>query len=168
MIALQVENTKEFLKLLLEKSELDSFLVGNCEVTTFVTFATDGRRRYVELSDAEEYSEETDEDYESGEQGGSDAAQDDEANARVYWRELKPTVLEMIRSANVPGSLELDLYKYRSRDMGSVRIAFENGKFVVTTGYMQKEFSLDHRGSEDWDDACQSFLARNGVVLTAL
>ena len=155
MIALQVENTREFLKLLLEGSELDSFLVGRCEVTTFVTFGTDGRRRYVE-TEAENWDGE--EPYEC----------DGEHTERVYWRELKPTVLEMIRSASVPGALELDLFRYRARDMGSIRITFEDGKFVVTTGYMQKEFSLDRRGSEDWDDACQSFLIRNGIILTAL
>ena len=156
MIALQVESTKEFLKLLLEGSELDSFLVGHCEVTTFVTFGTDGRRRYVTTDDATE-----DERPDSGE-GQT------EHSERVSWRELRPTVVEMIRSSSVPGSLELDLFKYRARDMGSIRITFEDGKFVVTTGYMQKEFTLDRRGSEDWDDDCQTFLARNGIVLTAL
>ncbi|MBO4396685.1 MAG: hypothetical protein J5819_10120 [Eubacterium sp.] len=158
MIALQVENTKEFLKLLLEGSELDSFLVGHCEVTTFVTFGTDGHRRYVTTEDEDATEEE----------GPDNGESQPEHSERVSWRELRPTVVEMIRSSAVPGSLELDLFKYRARDMGSIRITFEDGKFVVTTGYMQKEFTLDRRGSEDWDDTCQSFLARNGIVLTAL
>ena len=110
-----------------------------------MTFATDGRRRIeAESEEGETHSD------------------------RVSWAELKPTVLEMIRSSSVSGSLQLDLFRYLSRDMGSIRIAFVDGKFTVTTGYMQKEFSLDKRGSEDWDDRCMQGLSRNGIVVTAL
>ena len=150
MIALRIENTKEFLKLLLEGDEFDSFLVGNCEVTTFVTFSTDGIRRFSEGEPDE----------------GED--KDKEHSERVYWFELKPTVIEMIRSSSVPGSLQLDLFRYINRDMGSIRIAFEEGSFRLTTGYMQKEFSLDKRASEDWDDACMQYLTRNRIFITVL
>ena len=123
--------------------------MGNCEVTTFVTFATDGRRRFTE--------------------GGADIDDSDGEHAeRVYWLELKPTVIEMIRSSSVPGSLELDLFRYMNRDMGSIRISFEEGSFRLTTGFMQKEFSLDKRASQDWDDACMRYLTRNNIVVTAL
>ena len=145
MIALQIESTREFLSLLLEGNEYDSFQVGSCEVTTLVTFSTDGRRRVSEEDeDGEAHSE------------------------RVLWSELKQTVIEMIQSSPVAGSLKLDLFRYMSRDMGSIRIGFEEGKFMLTTGYMQKEFSLDKRGSEDWDDVCMQQLSRNGIVITAL
>jgi len=145
MIALQIESTQEFLNLLLEQDEYDSFQVGACEVTTLVTFATDGRRQVTEeTEDEEEHSE------------------------RVRWSELKKTVLEMIRLSKVAGSLKLDLFRYMSRDMGSIRIDFRDGKFTITTGYMQKEFSLDKRGSEDWDDKCMQQLSRNGITMTVL
>ena len=111
-------------------------------MTTFVSFATDGRRRVVE--DEEEHTD------------------------RVSWGELKPAVIGMIESSSVSGTLQLDLFKYRGRDMGSIRIAFEDGKFTLTTGYMQKEFSLDKRTSEDWDDVCQQMLSSNGILITAL
>ena len=143
MIALQIESTREFLNLLLEGNEYDSFQVGNCEVTTFVTFATDGRRQVTE-EDEEEHSD------------------------RVHWSELKATVIEMIRTSPVSGSLKLDLFRYMSRDMGSIRIDFRDGKFTLTTGYMQKEFSLDKRGSEDWDDVCMQQLSRNAISMTVL
>ena len=97
-----------------------------------------------------------------------DAEDDTEHSERVLWSELKQTVIEMIRSSSVSGSLKLDLFRYMSRDMGSIRIGFEDGKFTLTTGYMQKEFSLDKRGSEEWDDECMQQLARNGIVITAL
>lgn len=151
MIALQIENTKEFLSLLLEGSEFDTFRVGSCEVTTFVSFVTDGYRRHM-----------------SGENAESDDRQAGQGSERVLWKELKATIMQMIRSSSVPGTLSLDLYKYMGRDMGSVRIAFVEGRFTVTTGYMQKEFSLDHRGSEDWDDRCQEFFTKNGVIITVL
>ena len=147
MIALRIESTKEFLKLLLEKDEFDSFLVGKCEVTTFVSFTTDGRRRFDTRDEEDEGSEHSE---------------------RVYWSELKPTVVEMIRSSSVPGTLELDFFRYMNRDMGSLRISFEDGAFTVTTGYMQKEFSLDKRGSESWDDECMQYLTRNGIAVTVL
>ncbi|MBR6228570.1 MAG: hypothetical protein IKQ97_02425 [Eubacterium sp.] len=147
MIALRIENTKEFLKLLLETEEFDSFLVGKCEVTTFVTFATDGRRR-LEQQDEQESGKEHSE--------------------RVYWSELKSTVTLMIRSSSVPGTLELDFFRYMNRDMGSIRISFEEGAFTLTTGYMQKEFSLDKRASEDWDDECMHYLMGNGIAVTVL
>ncbi len=143
MIALQIESTREFLNLLLEGNEYDSFQVGNCEVTTIVTFATDGRRQVTE-EDEEEHSD------------------------RVHWSELKATVIEMIRTSPVSGSLKLDLFRYMSRDMGSIRIDFRDGKFTLTTGYMQKEFSLDKRGSEDWDDVCMQQLSRNAISMTVL
>lgn len=159
MIALQIESTREFLKLLLEGSEFDSFQVGRLAVTTFITFTTDGRRRQT-VYDDEEMTD--------GDTPAQPGTSGKEQTERVTWRELKPTVIGMIRQASVPGTLELDLFKYRSRDMGSIRIAFEDGKFILTTGYMQKEFSLDHRGSEEWDDTCQTFLTRNGILVTAL
>lgn len=112
-------------------------------MTTFVSFSTDGRRRVLEETE-EEHSD------------------------RVSWGELKPAVIGMIESSSVSGTLQLDLFKYRGRDMGSIRIAFEDGKFTLTTGYMQKEFSLDKRTSEDWDDVCQQMLSSNGILITAL
>ncbi|MEE3467677.1 MAG: DUF5721 family protein [Eubacterium sp.] len=145
MIALQIENRNEFLKLLLEENEFDSFQVGKCEVTTFVTFSTDGRRQSVE-----------------------DEEDETEHSERVLWSELKKTVFEMIRSSPVRGSLKLDLFRYLSRDMGSIRIDYKDGVFSMTTGYMQKEFSLDKRGSEDWDDKCMQQLSRNGIRMTVL
>ena len=148
MIALRIEDTREFLKLLLEEDEFDSFLVGRCEVTTFITFSTDGIRRLTR--DEEESGEGT------------------QHSERVYWSELKPTVIEMIRSSSVPGALKLDLFRYFNRDMGSMRIDFDDGSFTMTTGFMQKEFSLDKRASEDWDDACMRYLSRNGIGVTVM
>lgn len=108
-----------------------------------MSFSTDGRRSQV-ADDEQEHSD------------------------RVSWGELKPAVLGMIESSSTSGTLQLDLFKYRGRDMGSIRIAFTDGRFTLTTGYMQKEFSLDKRTSEDWDDVCQQMLSSNGIVITAL
>ena len=41
-------------------------------------------------------------------------------------------------------------------------------KLQFVTGYMQKEFSLDKKGQQAWDDNCLQFIKKHEIVSTQL
>lgn len=138
MIAFQIENIKDFMVKLLTGEMFDKFHVGGCEVTTFVTFQTDGRRH--------------DGWYDADEEAG-------DASDRILWRQLRPVVFELVRGKKTPGKLLVDFCHYMANgDVASLRVQFENGELHIFTGYMQREFSLDREAGRDWDDNCKRFL----------
>ena len=49
MIVLKVENIKEFMAGLLTDEMFDKFHVSGCEVATFVTFQSDGKRHMTRM-----------------------------------------------------------------------------------------------------------------------
>ena len=43
---------------------------------------------------------------------------------------------------------------------------YEKEKLQFVTGYMQKEFSLDKKGQQAWDDNCLQFIKKHEIVST--
>ena len=48
------------------------------------------------------------------------------------------------------------------------QIRYEKEKLQFVTGYMQKEFSLDKKGQEAWDDNCLQFIKKHEIISTQL
>lgn len=149
MIALEIENVKKFMVSLFQGDMFDKFHVSGCEVLTFVTFITDGRKNEAWYdSDEKSFGDET---------------------GLVLWKEVKNLVFELIKGNRVPEKMNIDLCHYLSSgDMGSVRISYENGKLYMYSGYMQKEFSMDKSGQQEWDDRCCDFVKKNAIEFTTV
>ncbi len=150
MIALDIENINEFMRHLFREDMFDDFCVGGCEVTTFTTYTTDGKRNdawYDSDSDGTEHSQ--------------------DATGHVTWGELKPYVFYQIKGTKVPQRLSVRLCHYMpDGDVGEMRIQYMDGALHIFTGYMQREFSLDKEPARAWDDRCVGFLKKNGIVST--
>lgn len=148
MIVLKIENIKEFMTHLLTGGMFDKFHVGSCEVTTFVTFQTDGRR-HDEWFDTDERIE--------------------DASGLTTWQQLKPVIFTLIKGKKTPEKLRIDFCHYMSNgDVGSLRVQFEKEELLVFTGYMQNEFTLSKEKQQEWDENCIRFIRKNGIVSTQL
>lgn len=146
MIVLHIENVREFMAHLFSGEMFDRFHVASCEVTTFVTFRTDGKRH-----DAWYDTDEKVED----------------ATGLVTWKQLKPYVYDWIKGKKVPEKLCIDFCHYMANgDAGSLRVQYEKETLQIFTGYMQKEFSLNKEAQQEWDVNCQNFIKKNNIVST--
>jgi len=146
MIVLKIEKVKEFMGLLLTGDMFDKFRVSSCEVTTFVTLQTDGKRN--------------DDWYDSDER-------EEDASGLVSWQQLKPVVFSLIKGTKTPEKMKIDFCHYMENgDVGSIRMQFEKGDLMVYTGYMQREFSLDKDRQQAWDENCINFIKKNNIAST--
>lgn len=148
MIELRIENIKTFMEQMFHGDMFDRFHVNECEVTTFVTFRTDGTR-HEEWFDTDEKEE--------------------DSTGLIMWQVLKPYVFEWIKGKKTPNKIKIDFCHYMSNgDVGSIRVQYEKEQLLLFTGYMQKEFSLDKSSQQQWDDNCLQFIKKNEIVSTQL
>lgn len=146
MIVLKIENIKEFMIRLFQENMFDKFHVNHCEVTTFVTFSTDGKVNASWFSDEEE-----------------------EIGRLIAWQRLKPVIFSFIRGKKTPGKLQIDFCHYMADgDMGSLRVQYDENGLFLYTGYMQRDFVPGHEKQLEWDENCISFIKKNGIVSTQL
>lgn len=147
MLALKIENVKDFMSRLFAGDMFDKFQVRECEVTTFTTFSTRGQLNK-EWFDSDEK-----------ETLGSEEL--------VTWLQLKTIIYSLIKGNKTPSKMKIDFCHYRENgDCGSLRLQFENQELFLFTGYMQKEFSLEKEKQINWDESCIQFLKRNEIVST--
>lgn len=148
MIVLRIENIKEFMSHLFVGNMFDRFHVGNCEVTTFVTFQTNGKL-HSEWFDTDERLE--------------------DGTGLVIWQQLKPMIFSIIKGKKTPEKIQIDFCHYMENgDCGSLRIQYEKEQLLLFTGYMQKEFSLNQEKKTEWDDNCIQFIRKNKIASTQL
>jgi hypothetical protein len=148
MIALQIENIKEFMVQLFQGEMFDKFCVSGCEVTTFTRFTSDCRQN----SDWYDVDE-----------------KEEDSSGLVSWKQLKPVMFSLIKGKKTPSNMNIDFCFYMpDGDMGSLRIQYEADKLLVFTGYMQREFSMDKSKQQSWDENCIQFIKKNNIVSTRL
>ena len=141
MIAIHVENVKKFMSDLFTGNLFDNFHVRHCEVVTFLRLELEGERCR-EWYDTGEYPE-------------------DRQN-QIAWSECKPIVFQWIKGKKTPVKMKLDFCHYlENGDIGSLRIEYTRESLTAYTGYMQKDFSMDREGQQEWDYYCQNVLEKN-------
>ena len=148
MIVLKIENIKEFMGLLLTGDMFDRFRVTGCEVTTFVTFKSDGKRNdnWFDTDEREE-----------------------DVSGLILWQQLKPIIFSLIKGTKTPEKLKIDFCHYMENgDVGSLRMQFEKEELLLFTGYMQRDFSLDKGKQQAWDENCIQFIKKNNITSTQL
>ena len=165
MIALQIQDTKDFMSRLLLSSAFDSFLVVEGSVTTFSTFQIDGRFH------PDYYSrEEQEESCLSG-------------RRFALWRDIRPFCLELIKGKRTPlgfhftfqlspeNTEKLLLQSDSSFSISDVNglvlnIRFEGGSLSCTTGTSLKLFTLDKSLDQAWDRMVQKFFTHQSLSFT--
>ena len=163
MLAIQVENIRDFMKKLLLQDTFDAFLVSEVSVTTFVTFRIDGSLH------PEFYSSGTEEELRQ------------EARSHALWRELKPFCLSVIRGQRQPLSLQivLQLPPGRSRELLEehvpsldpadlfglfLNIRYRGDVLTVTTGTSVRSFSPDRSLDTAWDACVRKLLEKEELL----
>lgn len=161
MIALKIEDIKEFTSKLFMKEDFDAFLVKEVRIVTFASFSIDGRLRKEYFSAGEQ------------EELGTEPL--------VPWRLLRPGCFHLIRGKRLPGSFQIVFQLPRSQilrfaalqkvDPQAVQamylnIRYEEGALYCITGMSLSFFTLEKTLENAWDDSAQEYLKKMGIPFT--
>lgn len=167
MIALQIQDIKDFMSRLLLSSAFDAFLVVEGSVTTFSAFQIDGRLHPGYYSKEEQEA--------AGISG----------RRFCRWQEIRPFCLELIKGKRTPlhfrftfqlspeNAEKLLLQSdsvFSSADVNGLvlNIRFENGQLTCTTGTSLNLFTMDKSLDQAWDRMVQKFFLKQNISFTLL
>ena len=161
MIALKINNKKDFMSKLLVSELFDDFLVEEASIDTFVTFSIDGRIHGDFYKNDADYSE------------------DKITSDLTFWSELRQICFDLIKGkrtplgfkfvfhagSNVKNNILSETASGFTEDQVSLglTIKFHNGDVVLTTGTAYSFFSLDKTIEKAWDEFIPSFLEKSGI-----
>ena len=159
MIALQVENIRDFMNKLLLKPVFDEFRVSEAAITTFTTFSIDGQYR-PEFYDPETIAP--------------------VSETQVSWQSIRPFCLSVFKGKRLPLAFHIVLQLPQeqipvflaennlSADPADVfglflNIQYRGDVLTVTTGSSLRVFSQGHELDHAWDRYVRGFLAREDL-----
>lgn len=163
MVALKVEDIRQFTSGLFIGNMFDKFLVREADIVTFNAFHVDGRVK------PGFYTEQEMEEKEIGEYSA--------------WETVKPVCFSLIKGKKLPGSflIVLQLGKkqverfvadrgmaVRAEQIGGmyINIRYENGELYCVTGTSVNFFTLDKSLDAEWDEAVKGFFKKSGIPVT--
>ncbi len=163
MIALEIQETKDFMNKLLISPIFDHFCLVEASIATYQTVTIDGRvnRDYY---DTEEQS-----------------------NIPPYnsWEKVKPFCFQLIKGKRTPlsfritltlspdnivrvlSSLNLELTHQQVRGL-LLNIKYDGSKVTCITGASLNVFTLDKQLEQEWDIMAEKFLKKNQIISTHL
>ncbi|MCI6886548.1 MAG: DUF5721 family protein [Lachnospiraceae bacterium] len=163
MVALKMEDLKNFTSRLFVGETFDRWLVRDVSVVTFNTFTIDGhiRQGYYSEQELEEH-------------------QIEELSA---WKVLKPFCFTLIRGKKLPESFQITLQlspadtavflKHAQLDFTAeqvnglyLNIRYEAGALHCVTGTSLKLFTLDRQIEIEWDEAVKLYLKEEKIPYT--
>lgn len=161
MVALKIEEQKNFTAGLFIGELFDPFLVREAEIVTFNRFTIDGRVRHGYYSD-EELEENRIEEFSA-------------------WKTVKPFCFSLIKGKRLPESFRIvfllspdareRFVKSRMPDLlpesvGGLylNVQYENQEMTVVTGVSMNIFTLDKTLEREWDESVRRFLKKHGVI----
>lgn len=161
MIALQIEDLKQFTKRLFLQETFDNFLVKEVNIVTYNSFTIDGHVRQGFYS-AEELEEN----------------QIEELSA---WKVLRPFCFSIIKGNKLPLSFSIVLQlapanvekvlKQNVLDLDAsninglyINIRYDNSHLSCITGTSLKLFTLDKTLEQLWDQMVKQFLKQNEIA----
>lgn len=167
MIALQIQDVKDFMGKLLLQHTFDAFLVVEGSVTTYNTFHIDGRLHPDYYTKEEQEALGTDPRHFS------------------LWQELRPFCLELIKGKRTPLGFRFTFQLSRENtaklltQTGSsfspdqvnglvLNLRYDETGLVCTTGTSLNLFTLDKSLELAWDQMVQKFLASQDLAFTLL
>lgn len=164
MIALKIEDRKQFTSGLFVGDLFDSFLVKEASVVTFNAFAIDGRVRkgyYTKEEQEQQHMEEY-----------------------SLWSAVRPFCFSLIKGKRLPESFQIVL-QFAGRAVKEfveeyglsiaperirglyLNIRYEDGQIVCVTGTSLDFFSLDKSVEEAWDKKAQAFFKEHRIPYVA-
>lgn len=161
MVALKIEEQKNFTEGLFLKELFDSFLVTEANIVTFNSFTINGRVRQGY------YSEE-----EMDEKGIGEFS---------AWKTIKPFCFSLIKGKRLPESFRIvfalppeskeRFVKRFVPDMAPgqvgglyLNVHYENDEMTCVTGTSMNLFTMDKTLEREWDESVKQFLKKNGIA----
>ena len=163
MVALQIQDIKQFMSKLLLSQTFDNFLLVEGTITTYNTFRIEGRL-HKEFFTAEELEEQ-----------GLDSRE------FSLWKEVKPFCLELIKGKKTPLGFKFTFQLSKenttklltSSGITSIQpenvsglllnIRYDNGALNVITATNLSLFTLDKTLERAWDDMVKRFLKQQEI-----
>lgn len=161
MIAIKINNKKEFMSKLLVSDLFNAFLVEEATIDTFNTFHIDGKLHKDFYRNAPDFVEESFTDVLS------------------TWEALKPICFDLIKGKLTPLGFKFILHAGNelkktiinnadaSLDTNDItlglNIRFSNGDVIVTTGTAFSVFTMDKTIEKAWDNYIPSFLEKSDI-----
>lgn len=162
MLALQVLDVKQFMVKLFYQPIFDQFYVKELTVRTFFDFSINGRRNmeYYSLEEQEIKKQQP----------------------KVYWKEVKSFIFQIIKGNRTPLALNLVLQfgeeqtKQILKLCGSeinledsialyINIRFESGKLILTSGVARAMFTLDKTLDRVFEQELMTFLKNADIAI---
>ena len=161
MIALQVEDIREFTRQLFMAETFDRFLVQEARFTTFAAFTVDGRLHQDFFTD-EELEQARLEDY-------------------ATWQMVRPFCFSLIKGKKQPESFHIILRlppqgaaRFMAEHAPNLRedaglglyinIRYEEKLLYCVTGVSFSQFTMDKTLERAWDENVERFLKKNGIA----
>ena len=165
MIALQIQDIKDFMNRLLLKETFDPFLVIEATITTYNTFHIDGRLK------PDYYSPEERENLNLAEHHFS------------RWQNLRPFCLELIKGKRTPLSFQFtfqlspentkklldqteSVFSFQDVNVLILNIRYDSTSLFCTTALSLNIFTMDKSLEHAWDQMIQKFLLKQEISFT--
>lgn len=163
MVALKVEDVREFTSKLFVKEDFDRFLVKEIHIVTYNSFTIDGHIKQGYYSDEERA------------EGGIEPFSS--------WKMLKPFCFSLVKGKKLPGSFHIVLVlppretEQFACDSGTgvsgdqiqglyLNIRYEDGALYCITGTSVNFFTLDKTLETEWDNTVKDLMRSHGIVCT--
>lgn len=163
MVALRIEEQKNFTSRLFIGELFDAFLMREANVVTFNSFSIDGHVRHGYYSDEE--------------------LEENQIEEFSAWKAVKPFCLSLIKGKRLPESFRIvfmmsqdakeKFVKSRISDMSPdmvgglyLNVQYENNEMTVVTGTSMNVFTLDKTLEREWDESVKVFLKKHGIVFS--
>lgn len=163
MIALKIEDMKQFTSSLFVGDLFDRFLVREAVIVTYNTFTIDGKVKQGYYTD-QELEEKQIEEYSS-------------------WAVVKPVCFSLIKGKKLPGSFQIvlqigpeDVERFMAYCQLPIspeqvkglyiNIRYEDGKLSCVTGTSLNFFTLDKSLDMEWDEAVKLFFKEKQIPYT--
>lgn len=161
MIALKIDDIKQFTKKLFIGDTFDQFLFREATIVTFNTFAIDGhiKQGYYTEDELEEHKIED----------------------LSAWPVIKPICFSLIKGKRLPGSFQIilqlppmDVEKFLAQSQLTIpsnqinglyiHIRYEEEQLYCVTGTSLSVFTLDKSLETEWDEAVKLFLKQQEII----
>ncbi len=165
MLALQIEDIKQFMVQLFSEKTFDGFLLYEAKIQMGVSYVIDGSLN-LEFFDQDE----------------KEAL---ENRSYTRWDEQKQMIFSMIRGKKTPQDMQLILMQspknvetmitrnniaYRPDDVRGLflNIRFKDGRLVCTTGISLKTFTMDKSLEHLWEDMIRKYFKQKQIISTQI
>lgn len=147
MLAFTVYDTKKFMASLLKGDLFDHFTFRQGEIVSFAFFTINGAK------DEDFLTEEDTEPY-------------------CLWSDIKPFVFEAVKGKTLPKSMKLvfslpkeKTERYPNAKAVFLNLLFREGALLCTTSLTEETFSLEKKGTKQWDEDILSFFKKHEFAI---